>query len=327
MFGCMLWPIVLAGIWLDDIGQAAIPTRSWVLASQAVVRSGHPSAQLPGPPSGSLPQGTMVHLVDRPPIKVGRGTAATTWYAIVPPAGVLRYVHADGTHSTASPPTRAAERLAAYEPAQDRPATVRKLNHSEAQPAGSLENPPEELPPAIAAEIAKVDVMHRSILRDQPIEQWHFETVRARYQAILKRASANRSVEEAIRRRLERLTRHEQAAQAARSIQTILARSHRRDSQAAAAERQRSTPDRERPRAYSAEGLVKPSAQMVDGRRLYSLVGTDGQTVAYLDVPAGLDIEPLMTRRVGVRGVSHYNQDLGARLITVRDVELIGTTR
>ncbi len=66
---------------------------------------------------------------------------------------------------------------------------------------------------------------------------------------------------------------------------------------------------------------------MVDGRRLYSLVGTDGQTVAYLDVPAGLDIEPLVTRRIGVRGVSHYNEDFGARLITVRDVELIETRR
>ncbi len=59
----------------------------------------------------------------------------------------------------------------------------------------------------------------------------------ARYQAILKRAGKNASVEEAIRRRLERLTHHEQAAQAARTIETILARSHRRDSQVAATER------------------------------------------------------------------------------------------
>lgn len=307
--------------------RAAIPTRSWVAASQAVVRSGHPTAQLPGPPCGALSTGTMVHLVDRPPIEVGRGKSATTWYAIVPPAGVVRYVRADGTRPTASLPNRAAERLAAYEPAQDGASTVRKLNRSGAKSDAPGQDSPEVLPPEIAGEIAKVDLMHRSILSDQPIEQWHFETVRARYRAILKRASANRSVEEAIRRRLERLTRHEQAAQAARSIQTILARSHRRDSQVAAAERQRSTPDRERPRAYSAEGLVKPSAQMVDGRRLYSLVGTDGQTVAYLDVPAGLDIEPLVTRRIGVRGVSHYNEDLGARLITVRDVELLETRR
>ena len=51
---------------------------------------------------------------------------------------------------------------------------------------------------------------------------------------------------------------------------------------------------------------------MVDGRRLYSLVGPDGLMVAYLDVPPGLDIEPLLTHRVGVRGVTHYNEDLGA---------------
>jgi hypothetical protein len=169
--------------------------------------------------------------------------------------------------------------------------------------------------------------MHRAILSDQPIEQWRFDTVRARYQAILKRAGSNPAVEEAIRARLARMTKHEQAAEAARTIQAILARSHRRDSQFAALERRHSASGRGRPRTFSAEGLVKPSARMVEGRRLYSLIAPDGRPVAYLDVPPGLDIEPLFSRRVGVRGASHYNEDLGARLISVRDVELIETRR
>lgn len=311
----------------DPANSSAIPTRSWVAANRAVLRSGHSAAQMPGPPCGTLSKGTMVHLVDRPPIKVGKAKAASTWYAIVPPADVVRYyVRADGTRRGISLPTGPAERLAAYLPAQDDSATVRKLSPSQTQRAAASEHPPEELPAEIAAEIAKIDAMHGAILSDQPIEQWYFETIRARYQAILKRASTNASVEEAVRRRLERLTRHEQAAQAARTIDSILARSHGRDRQVAA-ERRRSNPARQSARAYSAEGLVKPSAQMVDGRRLYSLVGTEGQVVAYLDVPPGLDIEPLMTRRIGVRGASHYNEDLGMRLITVRDVELLETRR
>ena len=47
--------------------------------------------------------------------------------------------------------------------------------------------------------------------------------VRARYLALLKRAGHDPAVEEAIRVRLARITRHEQAAEAARTIQTILA--------------------------------------------------------------------------------------------------------
>jgi len=312
---------------------AAIPTRAWVVTGPARLRSGHPSARLPGPPCGSLSKGTMVYLVDRPPIKAGRGGTSSSWYAIMPPAGIVQYVRADGTRSTTasrlaiSPQNRAAERLAAYEPSQDGPVSAEKPPSPATQPGPGAKNSEENLPADIASEIANVEAMHRAILSDQRIDQWRFDTVRARYQAILKRAGANPSVEEAIRDRLARITRHEQAAEAARTIQTILARSRRRESQNSDAERRRTRPGQERPRAFSAEGLVKPSARMADGHRLYSLVGADGLMVAYLDVPPGLDIEPLVTRRVGVRGVSHYNEDLGARLITVREVEPIETRR
>jgi len=306
---------------------ARIPTRAWVVTNSATVRSGHPSARLPGPPCGSLSKGTMVNLVDRPPIKSAPGNTETSWYAILPPPGTARYVRADGTRPVRLPPNEAAERRTAYEPSQDDPAAVEKLRGPEAQRSTGLTGSAENLPADAGSEIANVEAMHRAILSDQPIDQWRFDTVRARYQAILKRAGANPFVDEAIRRRLARVTQHEQAAEAARTIQAILARSHRRGSQIAAAERGRSASGKDRPRAYNAEGLVKPSARMVDGRRLYSLVGSDGLTVAYLDVPPGLEIEPFLTRRVGVRGVSHYNEDLGAHLITVRDVEPIDRRR
>ncbi len=66
---------------------------------------------------------------------------------------------------------------------------------------------------------------------------------------------------------------------------------------------------------------------MIDGRKLYVLIAKDGSTVAYLDIPPGLDIDPLVAHRVGVRGEPHFNEDLGTRLITVRDLETIGARR
>ena len=70
-------------------------------------------------------------------------------------------------------------------------------------------------------------------------------------------------------------------------------------------------------RAFNARGYVQASTEMLDGHKLYILIANDGSTIAYLDVPPGLDIDPLLTKRIGVRGEPHFNEDLGARLITV----------
>ena len=72
--------------------------------------------------------------------------------------------------------------------------------------------PPENLPSRLAAKIKTVDEMHRSIRINQSISQWQFDTVRSSYQAILKRAGSDPAVEEAVRVRLARVTRDEQAA-------------------------------------------------------------------------------------------------------------------
>ena len=169
--------------------------------------------------------------------------------------------------------------------------------------------------------------MHDAILRGQPIEQWRFETVRAGYQAVLKRSGDNPVVEEALRDRLARVTRHEQAARAARTIQTTLAASRRRDTQVAQMSQRLATADRARTRTYNAIGFVQPSSREVDGRKVHALIGSNGSTIAYLDIPPGIDITALGVRRVGVLGVTHFNQDLGARLITVRDLDAIESKR
>ncbi len=75
--------------------------------------------------------------------------------------------------------------------------------------------------------------MYQVIISSQPLEQWRFETVRVGYQDLLKQAHDHLDLEEVLRTRLNRLTQYEQAAKAARAIESILARSHRRDSEVA----------------------------------------------------------------------------------------------
>jgi hypothetical protein len=188
------------------------------------------------------------------------------------------------------------------------------------QPMGSIPSP-------LAAEIKTVDEMHRAIRINQSIAQWRLEPVRSSYQVILKKAGNDPTVEEAIRARLGHVTRDEQAAKAARTIENILAASHRRDEDVAVEKGRVAAAGRLHARAYSARGFVQASTEMIDGRKLYVLIANDGSTIAYLDVPPGLDIDPLLSQRVGVRGAPHFNEDLGARLITVRDVEKLEPRR
>jgi hypothetical protein len=268
---------------------------------------------MPGPPWVELPRGTMVQLVDRPLLTIGRGSGATQWFAVVPPAEATCYVRADGLRDA---PRRegVSEVLAAY------------LVPEGGDPKAPGPTP-ESLPPGVGAEIARVDATHRAILSGQSIDQWRLDAVRADYQAILKRSGDNPAVEEALRGRLARVTRHEQAAAAAREFQEVLARTRRRDDQVAQLERRLAAADRDRTITYHAIGFVQPSARLVDGRKVHALISQDGKTIAYLDIPPGLDVEALGTRRVGVRGSVHYNQELGTRLITVRDLEPVGTRR
>ena len=193
--------------------------------------------------------------------------------------------------------------------------------------------PADEYPPLegvsaeAASEIKTVDAAHRSIRTSQSIAQWRFESVRSSYQAILKKVGSDPAVEEAIRVRLARVTRDEQAARAARTIEDILVQSHRRD-QEVAAQSVASRPPAARTGELSAPvGYVQASTEMIDGRKLYVLIGKDGSTIAYLDIPPGLDIDRLVAHRVGVRGEPHFNEDLGSRLITVRDLEKMESRR
>jgi hypothetical protein len=289
-------------------------TQATVVSPQAIIRSGQPEARLPGPPWGQVSKGTMVRLLDRSPLEVGTGRSKAIWYAIVPPPELLCYLRVEGTRRLAASPPRNAD-------SETISLTARYAA------AGEVNPPSENLPSAVAAEIKTVDEMHRLIRINQPIAQWRFETVRSSYQAILKRAGIDPNVEEAVRVRLAQVARGEQAAQAARTIENILVESHRRDHEVAALERRVAAASRAHAAAYSTRGFVQASSEMIDGRKLYVLIASDGSTIAYLDVPPGLDIDPLLAHRIGVRGDPHFNEELGARLITVRDVEKLEPRR
>src|SRR5262249_37849978 len=152
-------------------------------------------------------------------------------------------------------------------------------------------NGPGALPPGVAAEIARVDADHRAILTTQPIDRWRLDTVRADYQAILKRSGDNPAVEEARRARLAQGTPPARTAAAAHECQESLTQGRRRDAQVALVEQRLAAVDRHRTVTYHGIGYVQPSSRIIDGRKLHVLITRDGQTVAYLDIPPGLDVQ------------------------------------
>ena len=166
-------------------------------------------------------------------------------------------------------------------------------------------------------EIAGIEADHARMLAG-PMETWDLVRVRTRYEALLK---ADPSAESMIRDRLALVAEHETLARSAKTFRTILERSRRRDRTVAMTVRRLAALDAPRRTAYDAEGLIQPSSRQVEGRRVFALIGPEGNPVAYLDIPPGLDARPLMTKRVGIRGDVHYDNSLNARLIAVHDLE------
>jgi hypothetical protein len=175
------------------------------------------------------------------------------------------------------------------------------------------------LPPEIAAEVAGIEAAHRDVLA-MPVETWRFDSIKGRYTAVLGRANTA-TARNAVQARLELVARHEEAARSARTFQAILDKSRRRDLAVEKARKALAALERPDRRPFVAQGLIQRSSREVEGRRVYALIGPEGNPVAYLDVPPGLDAVRLATKRVGVRGSVHYSDTLGSRLIAVRDLE------
>jgi hypothetical protein len=253
-----------------------------------------------------LPKGAVVRLLDRSPLRTGSGPSVSTWLAIAPPKGDVRYVRAGGLVWVDTGKDRS----------DDRPEPPRESR------AAFHEGPPgsgSTLPPETAAEIVRIEAEHRAALAG-PVESWRLETVRAHYEALLKRATDPASTT-AVQARLDLVASQAEIARSARTIQTILDRSRRRDRDVAQVRQTLAAVEEPGRTPYAAEGLVQTSSRQVDGRRVFALIGPKGSPVAYLDIPPGLDTRRVMAKRVGVHGSVHYDEGLGSKLIAVRDIE------
>ena len=80
-------------------------------------------------------------------------------------------------------------------------------------------------------------------------------------------------------------------------------------------------------RNYDARGLLQATSRKVDGQKVHALIGPEGTPIAYLAIPPGIPASRMLTRKVGVRGDVRFNESLGARLITVRDLDPLDKPR
>jgi hypothetical protein len=242
-----------------------------------------------------------VLLVDRPALTFGGGRGRR-WLAIAPPSDRSFFVPADGIGWERPTPTVATATATAPSRAE-----VVGAGYQEASGSGSTD-----------PDLRRIDGMLRAIVTGQPIESWRLDGVRAEYEALLR---SRPELGEALRARLAQVGKYEQAAKSAQKFITVVSKSRRRDEEVAKVERQIAAAAQESRRSYDAVGFVQPSSRRLEGRKLYALIGRQGTAVAYLDIPPGLDPDPMLTHRVGVRGQSRYNGDLRARVIAVQDLE------
>jgi hypothetical protein len=155
-----------------------------------------------------------------------------------------------------------------------------------------------------------------------PVESWQLEPVRRGYEALLKRATDPRTGR-ILNARLERVASQSEMARSAQKVQTLLDQGRNVDAEVALVMRTLDALERPSRRPFLAEGQIQASSRQVEGRRVFALIGKEGNTIGYLDVPPGLDLKRLAAKRVGVRGLARYNEDLGNRLIAVRDIEAL----
>jgi hypothetical protein len=294
------------------LGTADPQGRAMVTAPNALVRSGNPQARMPGTPRTALVRNSVVKLLKYPPLVVGQAPQRRTWRAIEPPRGDVRYIHSAGVRIATRPETPHETR-----PAPAAPAEIQAV-YAPPQAQVHGERP---VAPDIADTIARIESLHQAALR-APVEQWRLEEIRQRYETLLKSVTDS-AAGSAIRARLDEVARQEAFARDARQIQTVIARSRRRDSTVVLGQRRLADLQKPQARAYDVEGLIQASSRKVGGQRVFALIGRDGSTEAYLDIPPGVDVKGLMTHRVGVRGAVHYNEALRARVISVREIKAL----
>lgn len=297
---------------LEDFGDG----QALVSAPQATVRAGRPGVRLPGPTTAILPQGTSLTFLDIEPLRVRARGQPMLLRAVSVPPGLRYYVRADGVEraTTTRRKVTASPSESPVEPAQPGlPMALATIG-----PRIDI----KRLGPSEASMLRAVEDEHRAILR-QAIDRWHLERVRVGYQDVRSRVT-DAQAGTALEARLSLIERQSAAAAVARSLERRLEQSRDLDRELGAAEQAIAEAFPETATPFDAVGLVQPSSRLVDGQRVFALVGADGRTTAYLRFPPGVLRNDATAQRVGVRGTSRYDETLQTRVIEVRELESLG---
>ena len=281
---------------------------------QATVRHASATARLPGPPWRTIPKGTVVHLIDHPELKVPGGEPPQIWHAIEAAGDAVRFVPLDA--------------LEAIHPARTDAGVIPKPASPE-RPERTVAYEPEadpDLPPAVNAELASIAAMTRAI-KAAPVETWNLDPVRGRYDSLLRQFGVNPAVKAAVQPRLDQVHRELELVESARTFARLLREGETRDAEVARLQKSVNLARSRSERAYDAVGLLQPSSKRSQGQKVLALIGNEGRPVGYLSIPPGVPVNQYLARKVGVRGIVHFDEGLGARLISVRDLELLEPRR
>jgi hypothetical protein len=319
---------------VEDLGQGMGRLRA-----PAAVRPGGERAALPAGTWTVLQKGEVVRLLDRRPLVVrGADGARQVWLAVRPPAGEVRYVHAEGLadwdpsgmpeeEGGAAPPKGGGDPFRFLDDASNAGRARRSLASQRVgtiDPGFATVGPPASrigLSPAFADALDRAEAAHRAVLV-LPLEAWRLDGVAESYQAL--RATAATPEERAIvQSRLDQVARQQAVGAAARRIAALADRSRRRDGELAAIHEGLGRLALEAEGPFDVVGLLHRSSILLGGRRSFAVIDADGGIAAYLEVPPGLDAERLVARQVGVRGDVRFDETLRERVVWVRTLEAL----
>ena len=301
--------------WVDAALLRDQPDGTIAVRAATRARAGAAGARMPGPPGRALARGDAVAPVDRPDLVTGSGDQARTWRAVRPGPDEARYVPLDALKDAAAEPaaprpTACAERLASFRPGPAEPAEP-------AEPG---------LPAEVNAELTSIAAATRAV-RAEAVESWDFGAIRGRYESLLRQFGEDPRVQAAVGRRLDAVGRDAELASKARAVADLLHQGAGRDAEVERIGRGAAVARGRSDRQYDAQGTLQASSRWYRGQRVMALIGPEGKPVSFVTLPPGVPAGRYLARRVGVRGVVHFDEGLGARMISVRDLELIEKRR
>jgi hypothetical protein len=287
--------------WVD--GAAVEPLRDGRLYVKAptTLRFGSTEDRHPGPPRRALLEGMVLVPAREPPLVVADGRRRRTWLAVAVGADEVRFARAAGVAEVRA----VAAKAKPPEPAE------RRASHADVAKAA----PPAEL----EGPFRRIEGEHRAVV-SRPMTRWDFAGVRREYQALLT-VRGDPATRAAVRDKLDQVDREDEMATAAREFEALVRKSRQRDAVLGRVEDDLRSLRIAEDLAYDAEGLLQATSRRVDGEKVFALLDDEGRVVAYLKIPPGVDTTNLVSRQVGVRGKSRFDEGLKYRLLDVRDIE------